>query len=222
MRLCPSSLTTPSGFFPGAHLSYKTLPVDFVPGRSVPEVCASQDKWARTESSLGRRTQYAQHTNFPSHRNGVPHNQLYGASERNPSKGQYSRFLRCLTWVWHYCVQDDAPIPNGFPGYHGFSTMSYPMPPPIKSEPFVKQEPGMDFHQPSNTSSDLPPAPLLWQPEPSHPTNVGPSQTFISSSTSNEDIDDIPIKQLISPHQGERCWEREGKENVTGSLGNCD
>ena len=100
--------------------------------------------------------------------------------------------------------EQGGPIPNAFPPYSGYHHPQYPMPitmqhPMIKTEAPVKQEPGIDFGHTSNLSSGVPNAPPLWQSQPPPSLNVAPPQSIYALPTIDDDMDDIPIKQLKSP-----------------------
>ena len=96
-------------------------------------------------------------------------------------------------------------MPPGFPPYNGFPhplpPYHMPMPPPIKSELSVKPEPGAEFRQ----MSSMPPGPPLplhpWQGPPPLAPSMAPPQPSSSPFTFDDDEDDVPIKQLISPRK---------------------
>lgn len=101
-----------------------------------------------------------------------------------------------------------APMSTGFPAYPPYPPNPFSMPAQIKPEPSVKQEPVLGFSQEFNSSICLPPTRFLWQPQPSPstnpaplPMNEGPQKAFAFPIQHDDDVDDIPIKQLNSNNQ---------------------
>lgn len=94
-----------------------------------------------------------------------------------------------------------APPPHGSPAFDGYPSMPFSMPhampPAVKQEPLIKAEPGLGpvtistpKMGPSLPSQHREPFPLCNNPPP---------PTF--TPTKDEDVDDIPIKQLVSPRE---------------------
>ena len=110
---------------------------------------------------------------------------------------------------------EHGQVSHGFPPYNGFPhplppyhmpmpiQMPYqmPMPPPIKNELSVKPEPGAEFRQMSSMPPGLPPPLHPWQAPPPLAPSMAPPKPFCSPFTFDDDEDDVPIKQLISPRK---------------------
>ncbi len=109
-------------------------------------------------------------------------------------------------------LEHSLPVLHGMPLYNGFHQPNYPLPmsmpvatprplPPMaKAEPSVKQEPGTGVSQKSGLPSGLTCEPPHWYPQHLPSTNAAAPYGFPSSLAPDEDIDDIPIKQLNGSH----------------------